>query len=284
MASRSAVYQKSAAPARKKGRRWRALVEHPRFAWISTPVLVVIFIALWDLYAVVTDMSRFVLPRPKEVAVAFGEQITTPFIWTGHIWTTFYEIVFGLLLACVLGIPLGFVIGKWQLLERMTRPFLVASQVVPMIALIPLFLLWFGFGSTSKIVIAALSAFFPFLINTAFGVRSIPKPLKELMMSLKASQWERFRKLELPYTLAYTMAGAQLAIVSATIGVIVGQYLGGNEGLGRYLVILQNDLQIARVFGAIIMIALLGFLLYSAVVAVNRALVPWHDSVRNTRR
>ncbi|MEV0133169.1 ABC transporter permease [Dactylosporangium sp. NPDC050688] len=244
----------------------------------------ILFIAAWDLYVVITDMSKFVLPRPKEVAVAFGEQITTPYVWTGHIWTTFYEIVFGLLLACVLGIPLGFFIGKWELLERMTRPFLVASQVVPMIALIPLFLLWFGFGSFSKVVIAALSAFFPFLINTAFGVRSIPKSLNELMVSLKASQWERFRKLELPYTLAYTMAGAQLAIVTATIGVIVGQYLGGNEGLGRYLVMLQNDLQIARVFGAIIMIALLGFLLYSAIIAVNRVLVPWHDSVRSSRR
>lgn len=251
--------------------------------WLSlytTPIILAIFIAAWKLYVELTDVSAFVLPPPEAVAVAFAGQITDPFVWERHILTTFSEVVRGLGLAIVLGVGLGFLVGKSPLFDRVSRPFIVATQVVPKVSLVPLFILWFGFGATSKVVIAALLAFFPLLINTAFGVRSVPRSMHDLMTSLESSRWHRFRKIELPHTLAYILAGMELAVVQATIGAIVGEYLGGDRGLGRYAVNLQNSLQVDELFGAILLMTLFGFVLYSIVTSLRRVLIPWHDSVR----
>jgi NitT/TauT family transport system permease protein len=238
------------------------------------------FLLAWKLYVDVSGLSRFVLPAPEAVGAAFWEQITDPFVWQTHIWTTFYEVMGGLALAIALGVGLGFWVGKSPIFEKISRPFIVATQVVPKVALVPLFILWLGFGPSSKIMIAALLAFFPLLINTAFGVRSVPHSMHDLMTSLHSSRWQRFRKAELPHTLAYILAGMELAVVQATIGAIVGEYLGGDRGLGRYAVNLQNSLQVDRLFGAIMIMALFGFVLYTIVTSLRRRIIPWHDSVR----
>lgn len=247
---------------------------------ISTPLLIVLFLVAWKLYTESSGVSRFVLPAPESVGLAFVEQITDPYVWTQHIWTTFYEVMVGLFWAIVVGVGLGFAIGKWPIFERISRPFVVATQVIPKVALIPLFLLWLGFGSESKILIAALLAFFPLLINTALGVRSVPRAMHDLMTSLKATKWKTFWKVEVPHTMAYILAGMELAVVQATIGAIVGEYLGGDKGLGRYAVDLQNALQIDKLYGAILIMTLFGFILYSIVAGSRRALIPWHESAQ----
>ena len=223
------------------------------------------------------------LPPPESVGSAFISEIVDPYVWREQIWTTFYEVAIGLFFAIIVGVGLGYAIGKSALFETMSRPFVVATQTVPIVALIPLFLLWFGFGPTSKILIAALLAFFPLLINTALGVRSVPPSMHDLMTSLKATRFERFWKAELPHTSVYILTGMELAVVQATIGAIVGEYLGGDRGLGRYAVDLQNALQIDKLYGAILIMTLFGFILYTIVTSVRRILVPWHDSVRRGR-
>ncbi len=261
---------------RLAGNRWLSLV--------TTPLIIVLALLYWDFYVRSTGISRFVLPAPSAVGSAFMEQITDPFVWERHIFTTLYEVLWGLFYAIVFGVSLGFAIGKSALIDRILRPFIVATQVIPKVALVPLFILWFGFGSTSKIVIAALLAFFPLMINTAFGVRSVPQSMHDLMHTLRASRWQRFWKAELPHTLAYTLAGLELAVVQATIGAIVGQYLGGDRGLGRYAVDLQNALQVDKLFGAIMMMTIFGFVLYTIVMGTRRFVIPWHDSVKPRRR
>ncbi len=247
---------------------------------VSTPLLVVLFVIGWKVYTETSGISRFVLPPPELVGAAFIEQITDPYVWTRHIWTTFYEVMIGLGWAIVVGVGLGFAIGKWPVFEKITRPFVVATQVIPKVALVPLFLLWLGFGAESKILIAALLAFFPLLINTALGVRSVPGSMHDLMSSLKASRLQTFWKVEVPHTMAYILAGMEVAVVQATIGAIVGEYLGGDRGLGRYAVDLQNALQIPKLYGAILIMTLFGFLLYSLVAGSRRLLIPWHESVQ----
>ncbi|MFA9432043.1 ABC transporter permease [Egicoccus sp. AB-alg2] len=255
--------------------------------WLSlwtTPLILAVVLITWETYVAVTGISRFVLPAPSAVAAAFAEQITDPFVWRNHIWTTFYQVMWGLGFAILLGVGLGFAVGKSQVVDKIIRPFLVATQVVPKVALVPLFILWFGFGPTSKIVIAALLAFFPLLINTAFGVRSVPQSMHDLMTTLGASRWQRFWKAEFPHTLAYILAGMELAVVQATIGAIVGEYLGGDRGLGRYAVNLQMQLQVDKLFGAILMMTIFGFLLYSLVMGTRRYFIPWHESAKPRRR
>ncbi|MEO6019042.1 MAG: ABC transporter permease [Knoellia sp.] len=248
---------------------------------VSTPALIIVFLIFWKVYAETSGISRYVLPPPERVGAAFAGQITDPYVWTQHIWTTFYEVTIGLFWAIIVGVGLGFAIGKSPVFEKISRPFVVATQVIPKVALIPLFILWLGFGPESKILIAALLAFFPLLINTALGVRSVPGSMHDLMISLKAKKLERFWKLELPYTLAFILAGLEVAVVQATVGAIVGEYLGGDKGLGRYAVDLQNALQIDKLYGAILIMTIFGFVLYSIVTAARRLLIPWHDSVRS---
>lgn len=255
--------------------------------WLSlwtTPIIVILALAVWEVYVQTSGISRFVLPAPTAVAVAFADQITDPFVWRNHIWTTFYQVMMGLFFAVVLGVGLGFAVGKSVAVDRILRPFIVATQVVPKVALVPLFILWFGFGPASKVVIAALLAFFPLLINTAFGVRSVPMSMHDLMTTVGASRWQRFWKVEFPHTLAYILAGMELAVVQATIGSIVGEYLGGDRGLGRYAVNLQMQLQVDRLFGAILLMTIFGFLLYSIVMGTRRFLIPWHDSAKPRRK
>lgn len=267
----------SQAPKRSRRQRWAA---SPWLPILSTPALIVVFLVAWKVYSETSGVSKFVLPPPETVGAAFLHQITDPYVWQNHIWTTFYEVMAGLFFAIIVGVGLGFAIGKSPVFEKVSRPFIVATQVVPKVALVPLFLLWLGFGAESKILIAALLAFFPLLINTSLGVRSVPSSMHDLMTSLKANKFERFWKVEMPHTTAYILAGMELAVVQATIGAIVGEYLGGDRGLGRYAVDLQNSLQIDKLYGAILIMTLFGFVLYSIVTSARRLLIPWHESVQ----
>lgn len=268
----------AAAPAAKEplGRR---IASHRLLPIFTTPLILAIFLAGWKIYTETQGISSYVLPPPEDVFLALIGQLSDGFVWRVHIWTTFYETVLGFGLALVIGVLLGFLMGRSQLLETIANPFVVATQVVPKVALVPLFILWFGFGPTSKVAIATMLAFFPILTNTAFGVRSVPPSMQEMMTSVGATKWQRFRKLELPYTLAYVLTGAEIGVVLATIGAIVGEYLAGDRGLGRYAVNLQNSLQVPELYGAIVIMTLLGFVLYATVAALRKLLIPWHESV-----
>ena len=147
-------------------------------------------------------------------------------------------------------------------LEQALRPVIVASQVVPKVALIPLFIIWFGFGITSKIIIVALLSFFPILLNVILGVRSVDAGQRDVMRSLNATRWQTFRRLEYPSTLPYILAGMEVGIVFAVVGAVVGEYLGGDQGLGYRVVTSLNNLEAETLFAVIVVLTLFGFLLY----------------------
>ncbi|WP_190252799.1 ABC transporter permease, partial [Dactylosporangium sucinum] len=264
------------------GRNWRRAIDRS-LVWWSTPLVLVLLYLIWKAYIAITGVSPFVLPGPAAVFEALKEQVTDPYIWKVHVWATFTETLWGLGIAIVIGVTLGFLIGKSRVLARVLKPFIVATQVTPKVALAPLFVLWFGFGPGSKIALAAIVSFFPIMTNTAFGIQSLPRSLREMGTSVGARTWYRFGRIELPYTLAYILAGLEVAIVLATIGAIVGEYLGGDKGLGRYALNLQNNLQIDMLFGSIVLMAAYGLVLYGIVVALKYFLIPWHESVRVLR-
>ena len=245
---------------------------------IATPLLIAAFLAAWKAYVVIFDVSPFILPPPEAVLAGLIRVLREDLILT-HIRVTLTETLLGFFIACAIGIGLGVLLGKVRWLERSLNPFIVATQVVPKIALVPLFVVWFGFGLTSKVVIAAVLAFFPILTNTLLGIKSIEPGHKDVMASINATRWDSFWALDLPSALPYILTGMEVGIVLATIGAVVGEYLGGNQGLGHLAVDTMAAFEVESLFGVIVLLTVLGFALHMSIVGLSRLLIPWHESV-----
>lgn len=246
--------------------------------WISAPILLGILIGVWQFAVSVIGVSQFILPSPASVWQSLLSILTES--GTYHdVLITLWEVLIGFGIALVAGMIVGAVLGRVLWLARATQPALVAFQVVPKVAFIPIFVIWFGFGTTSKIIMAAILAFLPVMTNVMLGVRSVDRGHRDVMRGLGASRWATFRNLELPSTLPYIFAGAEVAIVFAVIGAIVGEYLGGSEGLGHQVVVSLNSLNAPALFAVIVLLALMGSLLYLAVNLTKRLVIPWHDSL-----
>lgn len=247
--------------------------------WLTPPLVIVGFFAAWELYVTLFKVSRFILPPPTRVWAAFVDLLREERTLR-HTLVTVEETLAGFAIAIVVGVGLGTLLGKMRWLEQALNPFVVATQVVPKVALVPLFILWFGFGITSKVVIAAVLAFFPILTNTVLGVKSIDAGHRDVMDSLNARRWDTFWNLELPSALPYILTGMEVGIVLATIGAVVGEYLGGSEGLGSLAVSTLNALQVDTLFAVILLLTLIGLALYLGIVWLRRLLIPWHESVQ----
>lgn len=248
-----------------------------RFEWVASPALALLLLGGWQWYVTAAGVSPFILPPPTAVWSGFLDLVQLPSTWR-HVWVTIQETLGGFAIAAVAGVLLGVPVGKLRWLERTLNPFIIASQVVPKVALVPLFIVWFGFGSTSKILVSAVIAFFPIFTNTVLGVKSIEAGYRDVMTSLNASRLHEFTRLELPSAAPYILTGMEVGIVLAIIGCVVAQYLGGNAGLGYLLVAQMNAYQTDLLFAVILLLTLVGFAFYAAVGAARRLLIPWHSS------
>jgi NitT/TauT family transport system permease protein len=246
--------------------------------WITTPLLLGILLTIWHVYVTASGVSAFILPAPSTVWDSWMDMLGSSRAWR-HTWSTVYVTLVGFGWALFIGVALGVILGRTRWLELTLNPFIVATQVIPKVALLPLFVVWFGFGNTSKIIVAAILAFFPILTNTMLGVKSVDTGHRDVMTSLNATRWQIFRRLELPSSLPYILTGMEIGIVLAIIGAIVGEYLGGNSGLGFMLVSKMNGYETDGLFAVIIQMTLLGFFFYFATGALRRFLIPWHQSV-----
>jgi NitT/TauT family transport system permease protein len=263
------------APPANLGPRRRAVP----LSWITTPLLTLAFIAVWQAYVSVTGINKFILPAPLAVWEALQDMLQARSTLWGHLQATVYQTLAGFAIALVLGIGLGAVLAKIPTLERTLNPFIVATQVVPKVALVPLFVVWFGFGPTSKVVTAAILAFFPIFTNTLLGVKSVDLGHRDVMTALNVSRWQNFTMLEFPSALPYILTGMEVGIVLAIIGSVVGEYLGGNRGLGYLLIAKMNAFETDALFAVIIIMTVVGFLFYLGVRALRRIVIPWHESV-----
>ena len=246
--------------------------------WLATPVLIVLLIGIWQFAVSGLGISEFILPAPKGVLTSLGDILRQPATYH-DLWITLWEVLVGFGIALASGMIVGAVLGRIAWLARATQPALVAFQVVPKVAFIPIFVIWFGFGTTSKIIMAAILAFLPVMTNVMLGVRSVDAGHRDVMRGLGASRWATVKNLELPSTLPYIFAGAEVAIVFAVIGAIVGEYLGGSEGLGHQVVTSLNSLDAPKLFAVIILLAVMGSVLYLVVNVAKRLVIPWHESV-----
>lgn len=251
----------------------------PYLPWITTPALCLLLVAVWWIYIDITKISPFILPTPASVGEAWVGLLLSKRAWIDTAMTV-YATLLGFFWGMIAGVGIGVLIARVRWLEQTLNPFIVASQVLPKVALIPLFVVWFGFGVTSKVLIAATLAFFPILTNTVLGVKSIDRGYGDVMVSLNATRWQIFRRLELPSSLPYIITGMEVGIVLALIGAIVGEYVGGDLGLGHLLVARMNAFETDGLFAVMIHMTILGFLFYFGISLLRRALIPWHESAR----
>jgi NitT/TauT family transport system permease protein len=247
--------------------------------WVASLLLLIFLLAAWEAYVRLMHVNWFILPPPS---VALGEWVRS--LGTGRLWyntgVTVFETLLGFVFAVVLGIGLGALMGKMRRAEQTLNPFVVATQVVPKIALIPLLIVWFGFGWTPKVIIAAVLAFFPILVNTTLGFKSVYRGHREVLMSLNASRWQTITQLEFQSALPYILSGMEMGIVLSIIGAVVGEFLGGSEGLGVLAVREMNSFNTTALFAVIIHLSIVGFIFYALLVGSRRFLIPWHESVQ----
>jgi NitT/TauT family transport system permease protein len=245
--------------------------------WLTTPALTAALVLGWGAYVQASGVSPFILPAPGAVWNTWLEMLGSSRAWH-HTFMTVHATLAGFFWALLLGVGLGVPVARLPWLEATLNPFIIATQVLPKVALVPLFVVWFGFGITSKVIVAAVLAFFPILTNTVLGVKSIEAGHRDVMVALNASRLQVFRRLELPSALPCIVTGMEVGIVLALIGAIVAEYLGGNAGLGHLLIARMNAFETDGLFAVMLHMTLLGFAFHAGIGALRRLLVPWHAS------
>ncbi|MBI2873899.1 MAG: ABC transporter permease [Firmicutes bacterium] len=240
------------------------------------PSIIFLFVALisWEGLVRFLDLPPFLLPGPINVLreLYFG---LAGGVFLVHTWVTFQEIIAGFVLGVGIGFILGVLISEIRIVEQTIYPYVVALQALPKMAIAPLFVIWFGFGITSKIVITALVALFPVLVNVIVGLQTVDAKQLDLMNALNGSKWQTFRMCKLPSALPIIFAGLEIAIVLAVIGAIVGEFVGAEAGLGYLILLLNFKLQIATVFAVLIILSLIGVLLHYLVRLSGKKIVFW---------
>ena len=240
-------------------------------------VLIVVFLGVWEAFVRLFEIPLFILPTPSNVFVALYRGFASA-LYVDHIWITITETLLGFVLGTSLAFVLGTVIALSRPVEYFLYPFVVMFQAMPKVALAPLIIVWFGLGLTSKVVNAALVAFFPLMVNTIVGLRSAEEDKVNLMKSLAATRTQIFWMLQLPNAMPYIFAGLEIAMIFALIGAIVAEFVGAQAGLGMLIQSMNFTMDVAGQFSVLLLLSLLGLLLNGIVAGVRRRVLFWDAS------
>lgn len=258
-----------------KKRGWRKVAPF----WVIPVTLVLTFVG-WEVISRVSGLPAFILPSPGAVADRFLRSLADRSLQR-HTWATLLEVLGGLTLGLSIATFLGYALAKSRTIERLLAPYIVASQAVPVVAIAPLLVIWFGPGKISKVLISALIVFFPVLVNTVVGVRSVPEDLRDLMRSLHATRWQIFTKLEVPAAMPVLLGGLKIGATLSVIGAVVGEFVNADEGLG-FLINLGDGLyDTALVFVAVFTLVIMALSLYGLVTGLERRLLEWRITDNN---
>ena len=254
----------------RRGRGWGRAV---------LPLGLLAALAAWYVLTASGAIPAFLLPSPGAVAERFVRGIQDASLLR-HTLVTLSEVLAGLLLGVLAAAVLGYTIAKSPAIGRLLAPYIVASQAIPIVAIAPLLVIWFGPGRLSKILIASLIVFFPVLVNTVVGVRSVPEDLRQLMRSLRATRAQIFTKLEVPAALPVLLGGLKIGATLSVIGAVVGEFVGADEGLGFLVNVGRGLYDTALVFVAVLMLIGMALILYGLVAWLERRLT-WHSEADN---
>jgi NitT/TauT family transport system permease protein len=249
-----------------------------RTAAASFAVLVV-FLAAWEWLPGMFGIPPFILPPASQVGKEFLRMLATDrVLW--HSGVTALEVIVGFFLGSVLGMGIGYVLGMSPRAEVVLSPYILALQIAPKVAFAPLFVMWLGFTVYPKILVAILIVFFPVMVNVLTAMRTVDPDMVNLARAFSASRWQIFRKIEYPASLPPLFSGLRIGATLAVIGVVVGELVGGNLGLGYLMVMGGGQGNTAIVFVAILLLTLIGILAYGAVILVERRVLHYIPRAR----
>jgi NitT/TauT family transport system permease protein len=241
---------------------------------IALPAGLVLFISLWALITRIGNYPTFILPDPLTVLGELVAVAGNGTLWR-HSQATLVEIVGGLALGLSVATVLGYILAKSPFLERLAGPYIAAMQSIPAVAIAPLLVIWFGSGKLSKVLICALIVFFPVLVNTIVGIRSVDAGLTVLMRSLRANRWQTFIMLEVPASMPVLLGGLKIGVVLAVIGAVVGEFVGADRGLGFLINLSKGLFNTPLMFVALITLGVISLTLYLLVTGLEHWLLAW---------
>ena len=236
-------------------------------------LLLALAVGIWQAVASLPSVDDLTLASPLEVARAIRDDRSL--LWA-NAWVTLEEVLLGLAIAVAAGAGGAVAMHLWRPLREAAYPLLVASQAIPIVVLAPIFVLAFDYGIGPKLAIVALICFFPITVNLLDGLRSTPADLLRLMRSMGASRLRTLRSVELPASLPYLFSGLKVAATVSVIGAVFGEWAGADEGLGRLVLLGNNQLQTPRVYAGIVILTVMAVGLFALAALAERIAVPWN--------
>jgi ABC-type nitrate/sulfonate/bicarbonate transport system permease component len=263
----------ASAPPATPSRRWPSLLGR------ALPPLLfsLLVVGGWQAYTELADISPLLLPSPWEVATSVVDNAA---LFADNALVTLKEILLGFTLGAAAGIGLGVLLTYSLLAERAVYPWLVASQMVPIVAVAPILVVWFGFTIVPKVIVVALVCFFPVVVNTIDGLKAVDPEMVRLMRTLGMSKPRIMRSVRVPSALPYVFSGLKIAMALAVIGAVFGEWVGSSEGLGYLMLALNNQLATIDLFAAVLVLSVMGIALFFLVGVVERLVIPWHHQTR----
>lgn len=234
--------------------------------------MIVFGLLLWEFFVRLSQVDIWILPAPTDIIQAMVKQYP---ILLDHTLITLYEALVGFLLAVIVALFLALLIDSFSFFKRGFYPILVASQTIPIIAIAPLLLIWFGYGLLPKIVVVALVCFFPIVLNTIDGLNQADSGLISLLHTMNATKWQIYKKVRFPSALPSLFSGLRIAATYSIMGAVIGEWLGANKGLGIYMKNSSHSFLTAQVFAAILIIVLTSILFFSFLLLLEQKLIPW---------
>lgn len=241
-----------------------------RAPWLAPTLTLALILVVWEIAVALSDVPAFLLPAPSAVGASLIDNWA---LLMGHAGVTIVETLIGFALSAVVGIALAVIIVMWPLVGAAIFPIVVASQVIPKVAIAPLMVVWIGTGLTTSALIAFVMAFFPVVVNATLGMKSVQDASVDLMRSMGSTRWQVFRYLRFPSALPHIMTGLQLAIAFAIVGAIVGEFVGSDSGLGYLLIVTQGNLRTDLLFADLVVLTAIGLLLYYGVELVGKLML-----------
>ena len=241
--------------------------------------LLLTLLLAWEAIVLWRKVPDWILPAPSEIWLVSWQNAL---LLGPHIRQTLLEMILGLALSLVTGIALAAALDLSPWLRRALYPLLVISQTIPILALAPLLIIWFGFGIMPKVLIVALVCFFPIAVNTADGLSAAEPELLALLRAMGANRRQIWIKVRLPASLPYFFSGLRIAATYSVIGAVIGEWVGASQGLGIYMLRSANAFKTPQVFSTIAISSLISLVLFGLVFLAERMLLPWYHSAQRT--
>lgn len=252
--------------------------QRERLLNVLTPIgTIVVILLIWAAAVATFQVPEYLLPAPQEVLLRIIKDWS---ILMKHSWYTALSVLTGFVASVLVGVPIAFAIVLSRIVERMTMPILVMSQTIPKVAIAPILVVWLGFGILPKIAVVFMISFFPIVVSTVVGLKSVESDMVDLVRSMGANTPRIMLTVRAPSALPQMFAGFKIAICLSVVGAIVGEFVGSDSGLGYLLLTSTGSLDGPLVWSALFILIAIGMILFTIVSKAERLMIPWHVSIR----